>query len=502
MAADGLASVHIAINSPGTVTWHIELEQDNLALTSGTEYRVHLGTGRLAANHHRNFTRRRAELPELWSLRANCHRHQRASIPPRSSPPPRPTTDAWNSGSETSRGMCGSTTTALAQSLGLPPDFTGGVVLVLGRQRHRRLTLESGFQRFTGKHRSIYQYIGDDAHAGFSATVRGSPSTTTPVPMVRCFYSRSSLELQRPLLSLLWQGAAISWIQAAARPSGISTLPLDGQYSIQVWLPAAPGAANWTKSALYEIVAGENVVSDIGHHRPEYRQSGDARHQIATVEPQDGGRTYFASPQRRIRLADCRCGLPRIGSPVQRRLSRAAGDARRVRRHPPATPAAAARAYLADQRCVQCSQLPASDLIRRIRFDCGTRIRCVLPCLDVIRFFSQQIPPVELDGMGITINGKPAFVEYVSPTQVNAIAPDDATIGNVQVQVTTPQGASYSAIVLKQALSPAFFTYQSVTTTYVAAIHLDGTLVGPALHIILPLAVPGEVIELYGTGSG
>jgi uncharacterized protein (TIGR03437 family) len=115
--------------------------------------------------------------------------------------------------------------------------------------------------------------------------------------------------------------------------------------------------------------------------------------------------------------------------------------------------------------------------------------------------FSAGNLPVQLDGVSVTIDGKPAFVEYISPTQINAIAPDDATIGNVQVQVTTPQGTSYSATVPKQALSPAFFTYQSATTTYVAAIHLDGILVGPAGPSSRP-AVPGEVIEIYGTGFG
>jgi uncharacterized protein (TIGR03437 family) len=108
---------------------------------------------------------------------------------------------------------------------------------------------------------------------------------------------------------------------------------------------------------------------------------------------------------------------------------------------------------------------------------------------------------MNLDGVSVTINAKPAFVEYISPTQINAIAPDDATIGSVPVQVTTPLGASDSATVLKQASSPAFFTYQSGSTTYVAAIHLDGTLVGPAGPSSRP-AVPGEVIEIYGTGFG
>jgi uncharacterized protein (TIGR03437 family) len=115
--------------------------------------------------------------------------------------------------------------------------------------------------------------------------------------------------------------------------------------------------------------------------------------------------------------------------------------------------------------------------------------------------FSGASLPTSLDGVSVMVDGKPAYVEYISPTQINAIAPDDDTIGPVQVQVNTPQGASYAGMVLMQKSSPGLFTWQSGTTSYAAAIHLDGTLVGPAGPSSRP-AVPGEVIEIYGTGFG
>ena len=90
------------------------------------------------------------------------------------------------------------------------------------------------------------------------------------------------------------------------------------------------------------------------------------------------------------------------------------------------------------------------------------------------------------------INGNPAYVEYISPTQVNVIAPDDDTIGPVPMQVTTPQGGSYAGTVLKQKLSPAFFTYQSGTTSYAATVHLDGTLVWPN-RAVFPARRSGRV---------
>ena len=52
--------------------------------------------------------------------------------------------------------------------------------------------------------------------------------------------------------------------------------------------------------------------------------------------------------------------------------------------------------------------------------------------------FSEGNLPASLDGVSVMINGKPAYVQYISPTQINAIAQDDDTIGHVQVQVMTP----------------------------------------------------------------
>jgi uncharacterized protein (TIGR03437 family) len=115
--------------------------------------------------------------------------------------------------------------------------------------------------------------------------------------------------------------------------------------------------------------------------------------------------------------------------------------------------------------------------------------------------FAGSSLPTALSGVSVSINDKPAFVEYTSPTQVNVIAPDDDTIGPVKVRVQMADGGSYSGTVLKQRLSPAFFTYPQGSKTYAAALHLDGSLVGPVGPYSRP-AVPGEIIEIYGTGFG
>jgi uncharacterized protein (TIGR03437 family) len=117
--------------------------------------------------------------------------------------------------------------------------------------------------------------------------------------------------------------------------------------------------------------------------------------------------------------------------------------------------------------------------------------------------FVNGLLPTSLEGVSATINGLPALVEYISPTQINLLGPDDATTGPVQVQVTTAQQMSNSLTVQKTQFLPAFLTFDN--GAYVDALHADYTLVGSANLLpgvtTLP-AQPGETILLYGTGFG
>ena len=116
-------------------------------------------------------------------------------------------------------------------------------------------------------------------------------------------------------------------------------------------------------------------------------------------------------------------------------------------------------------------------------------------------FVNNQMP-VQLDGVGATVNGQPAYVYYISPTQVNVLTPPNAMSGNVQVVVTSngTQGVPFTA--QAQPLSPSFFVFNG--GPYVIATHLDGSLVGPtALYpgASTP-AMPGEEVVIYANGFG
>src|SRR5207247_11210294 len=50
--------------------------------------------------------------------------------------------------------------------------------------------------------------------------------------------------------------------------------------------------------------------------------------------------------------------------------------------------------------------------------------------------------PLSLDGVSVKINNKDAPVYFISPTQINALAPADTAVGPLSVTVTTQRGTS------------------------------------------------------------
>ncbi|HLK50890.1 MAG TPA: TIGR03118 family protein [Bryobacteraceae bacterium] len=109
--------------------------------------------------------------------------------------------------------------------------------------------------------------------------------------------------------------------------------------------------------------------------------------------------------------------------------------------------------------------------------------------------------PTALDNVSVTVDGKPAYVAYISPTQINALVPADLTLGAVQVSTSNQGLASASVSAQMQATTPAFFISKS---NYIAALHANNTVVGPTTlypNNSTP-AAPGETIMLFGTGFG
>jgi uncharacterized protein (TIGR03118 family) len=114
--------------------------------------------------------------------------------------------------------------------------------------------------------------------------------------------------------------------------------------------------------------------------------------------------------------------------------------------------------------------------------------------------------PTSVNGVDVTINGTAVPVSFVSNTQINFLVPSTTSIGPAQIQTTNNGLTGAPVTVSVDPLAPAFFTLganASSGNVYVAAEHVDGTLIGPATTIKSATPVkPGETIMLFATGFG
>lgn len=113
--------------------------------------------------------------------------------------------------------------------------------------------------------------------------------------------------------------------------------------------------------------------------------------------------------------------------------------------------------------------------------------------------------PLTLAGVSVKINNKPAPVYFVSPAQVNVLAPLDEATGDVQVVVSNANGDSEPLVIRRAAAAPAFYTpFAQNGRFFVTAVALDGTIVGKmgVDSRVRRAARPGETIQIFGSGFG
>ena len=118
-------------------------------------------------------------------------------------------------------------------------------------------------------------------------------------------------------------------------------------------------------------------------------------------------------------------------------------------------------------------------------------------------FASGQMPTV-LDTVTVTVNGKPAYIYYVSGSQVNVLTPLDSSTGPVAVTVNNGTSTSAAFTANLQAVSPGFLRFGD--GVHVAALHANYSYLGPASlsvpgYTFTP-AAPGETILLFCDGLG
>jgi uncharacterized protein (TIGR03437 family) len=124
--------------------------------------------------------------------------------------------------------------------------------------------------------------------------------------------------------------------------------------------------------------------------------------------------------------------------------------------------------------------------------------------------FAQGLMPTELDGVSVTIDGKPAYVYFYCSAftsticdvdQINVLSPLDNALGPVNVVVTNGSSSTAPFSAVMEALVPSLFNFDGV---HIVAAHLNNTLVGPTTLYpgLSTPASPGEQIAVYATGFG
>jgi len=122
--------------------------------------------------------------------------------------------------------------------------------------------------------------------------------------------------------------------------------------------------------------------------------------------------------------------------------------------------------------------------------------------------FSGVNAPKVLDGVTVDINGQKAFVNFISPGQVNVVVPGNIGTGPVQITLANSAGSSPAYTINAAAVSPGFFAPGVFTVNgkqYLGAILPDGAFAFPAgaiAGVASRPAKPGETLVLYGLGFG
>jgi uncharacterized protein (TIGR03437 family) len=116
--------------------------------------------------------------------------------------------------------------------------------------------------------------------------------------------------------------------------------------------------------------------------------------------------------------------------------------------------------------------------------------------------------PEILDGTSVTIGGEPAYVEYISPGQLNVQVPSDIGTGPQRVVVTTSIASSVPYVLGVEPLEPGLYAPALTNvggTQYVWAQLTDGSIAlptGAVSGIVTRPANPGETMVMFGVGFG
>jgi uncharacterized protein (TIGR03437 family) len=129
------------------------------------------------------------------------------------------------------------------------------------------------------------------------------------------------------------------------------------------------------------------------------------------------------------------------------------------------------------------------------------------PATDWTSSITGSALPFTVGGISVNVNGQPAYVEYVSATQVNFLLPSTAAAGIADIDLITPIGVMSSTIEI-DAVAPGLFCYTLNGLTFAASVfaNVSGLVYVAATGALSGAnsrpAASGDIIELYATGCG
>jgi uncharacterized protein (TIGR03437 family) len=228
------------------------------------------------------------------------------------------------------------------------------------------------------------------------------------------------------------------------------------------------------------VLAGGTIVTVAGTGSPGYSGDGGSAAAAAigsphTLEPSPAGGFYFADDvNQRIRLLTPVSQLPSIGS-----VESASGFGGFTSVSPGSW-----------------IEIYGSNLASDTRSWAGSD-------------FSGVNAPTSLDGTSVTIGGQAAFIDYISPGQVNALVPSNVGTGNQPITVKTAVGTSPPVNITVNAMQPGLLAPPSFSINgrqYAVALFTDGVTyvlpTGAISGINSRPAKAGDTIVLYGVGFG
>lgn len=116
--------------------------------------------------------------------------------------------------------------------------------------------------------------------------------------------------------------------------------------------------------------------------------------------------------------------------------------------------------------------------------------------------FANGSYPTSSNGVSVTLDDKPAFLYYASPTQLNVISPDLSGSGAVPVVVTNNGSASAAFSAQLEPFAPAFFVWPGGYAVATDQNFKYKVKAGTFQGLSTTPTGPGDVLILWGTGFG